>query len=202
MIYDFADRAIKDMNRRNLRAFDKLKLLNFDEMNILHTVTSTYKNSVKLAKSHYKAIFLNAFLDAIEEVGRKNADREDSVLNDWLLDMLEDYDALTHYRFNEETERKTARTAEALIATKVDSREVERALRLWTLQVGAYADRSVLDGRLEAFREAGIKKVMWITQDDNKVCVNCDALDKKIFPIDQVPPRQHYGCRCYLKPVN
>ena len=201
MIYDFADRAIKDMNRRNLRAFDKLKLLDFDELNVLRIVTVTYKDSVKLAKNHFKAIYLNAYLDAMEEVGRKKKDLGDDILDDWLLDMLEDYDALTHYRFNEETERKKARTAEALIATKVDAREVERALKLWTLQVATYADRSVLDGRMEAFRDAGVKKVMWITQDDNRVCTNCDLLDGKIFPIDKVPPRQHFGCRCYVKKV-
>ena len=201
MIYDFADKAIKDMNRRNLRAFDKLKLLNFDELNVLRTVTVTYKDSVKLAKNHFKAIYLNAYLDAMEEVGQKKKDLSDDILDDWLLDMLEDYDALTHYRFNEETERKKARTAEALIATKVDAREVERALKLWTLQVATYADRSVLDGRMKAFKDAGVKKVKWVTQDDNKVCGDCELLDGKIFPVDKVPPRSHYGCRCYLIPV-
>ena len=35
MNFDLADKAIKDMNRRNLRAFDGLKTLKFDELNVL-----------------------------------------------------------------------------------------------------------------------------------------------------------------------
>jgi len=201
MIYDYADRAIKDMNRRNLRSFDKLKLLKFDELNVLRMVNRTYEESVRIAKKRYLSIYLDAYLAAIEEVGRKKIEPDDSIMDDWLLDMLEDYDIVTHYRFNEETERKKARTAEALVATKVDAREVERALRLWTLQVSTYADRSVNDGRMQAFQDSGVKKVRWCTEEDDRVCADCDELDGKVFDIDKVPPRQHYGCRCYLIPV-
>ena len=201
MIYDYADRVIKDMNRRNLRAFDKLKTLKFDELNILRTVTKTYDESVELAKKRYLAIYSNAYLAACREAGKKREEPDDTIMDDWLLDMLEDYDAVTHYRFNEETERKKARTAEALVATKVDAREVERALKLWTLQVVTYADRSVLDGRIQAFKDAGVKKVKWVTYGDERVCHDCRELDGKIYDIDKVPSRFHYRCRCYLVPV-
>ena len=200
MIYDYCDNVLKDMNRRNLRAFDKLKVLKFDELNILRTVTKTYDDSVEMAKKRYQMIYIDAFQAAAEELESKKKSPDDDILNDWLLDMLEDYDALTHYRFNEETERKKARTAEALIATKVDSREVERALRLWTLQTVAYADRSVLDGRIQAFKEAGIQKVKWVTYGDDRVCHYCHELNGQVFNIDYAPPRLHYRCRCYLIP--
>lgn len=201
MIYDYCDNAIKDINRRNLRSFDKLKTLKYDELNVLRTVTKTYDEASELAKKRFKSIYAEAFRSAAKELGRRAKEPDDDILNDWLLDMLEDYDALTHYRFNEETERKKARTAEAIIATKTDPREVERALRLWTLQVVSYADRSVLDGRMQAFRDAGIKKVKWVTYGDERVCSDCHELNGKIFPIDDVPPRQHFRCRCYLIPV-
>ena len=201
MIYDYADKAIKDMNRRNLRAFDKLKLLKFDELNVLRMVNRTYEESVRTARKRFLSIYLEAYLAAMEETGRKKPEPDDSIMDDWLLDMLEDYDIVTHYRFNEETERKKARTAEALVATKVDAREVERALRLWTLQVSTYADRSVHDGRMQAFKDAGVRKVRWCTEEDNRVCGDCNELEGKVFDLDKVPPRQHYGCRCYLIPV-
>ena len=201
MIYDYCDRAIKDLNRRNLRLFDKLKILKFDELNILRTVTKVYDESVKLAKKRYKSIYLDAYLAAAEEMHRKLKEPDDDILNDWLLDMLEDYDAVTHYRFNDETERKKPRTAEALIATKVDSREVERALRLYTLQIVSYADRSVLDGRIQAFKDAGVKKVKWVTYGDDRVCHDCHELNGKIFDIDKAPDRLHWRCRCWLQPI-
>lgn len=201
MIYEYADRAIKDMNRRNLRLFDKLKILKFDELNILRTVRGVYDDSARIAKKRYKSIYCEAYLYACRELGLKREEPDDDILNDWLLDMLEDYDALTHYRFGEETERKKARTAEALIATKVDAREVERALKLWTLQTAAYADRSVLDGRIKAFKDAGVKKVRWVTYGDDRVCQDCHDLEGKIFDIDDAPPRQHFRCRCYLVPA-
>lgn len=201
MIYTYCDNVLKDMNRRNLRAFDKLKLLKFDELNILRTVTKTFDDSVAMAKKRYQMIYIDAFQAAAEELKSKKKSPDDDILNDWLLDMLEDYDALTHYRFNEETERKKARTAEALIASKVDSREVERALRLWTLQTVVYADRSVLDGRIQAFKDAGIQKVKWVTYGDDRVCHDCHELNGQVFNIDDAPPRQHYRCRCWLLPV-
>ena len=198
MIYDYCDRAIKDMNRRNIRLFDRLKTLKFDELNILRTTTKVYEDSVRIAKRRFKDIYFDAYLAAAKECGKKLKDPDDDILEDWLLDMLEDYDAVTHYRFNEETERKKARTAEALVATKVDSREVERALRLYTLQIVAYADRSVLDGRIQAFKDAGIKRVRWHTYGDERVCKECDDLDGKIFPIDECPDRVHLRCRCWV----
>lgn len=197
MIYTYCDNVLKDMNRRNLRAFDKLKLLKFDELNILRTVTKTYDDSVAMAKKRYQMIYIDAFQAAAEELKSKKKSPDDDILNDWLLDMLEDYDALTHYRFNEEMERKKARTAEALIASKVDSREVERALRLLTLQLVTYADRAVLDGRMQAFKEAGVKKVQRHEMNDERTCNECRSLDGEIYDIDKVPPRSHYRCRAW-----
>ena len=188
------------MNRRNIRLFDRLKTLKFDELNILRTTTKVYEDSVRIAKRRFKDIYFDAYLAAAKECGKKLKDPDDDVLEDWLLDMLEDYDAVTHYRFNEETERKKARTAEALIATKVDSREVERALRLLTLQLVTYADRSVLDGRMQAFKDAGVKKVQRHEMNDERTCDECSSLDGKVYDIDKAPPRSHYRCRGWYTP--
>ena len=202
MIYDFADRAIRDMNKRNLRSFSRIKLLKFDEINVFETVSEIYDFSVEVAKRRYKEIYADAYVGCMDEMGRHVKPPKDDIMDDWLLDMLEDYDAITHYRFDEETERKKARTVEALIAThegsKIDGREVEKALNLWTLQISQYADRSVDDGRLQAFRDTGVKKVRWNTEEDERVCMKCRELDGKVFPIDDVPSKQHFRCRCWL----
>ena len=205
MNFDLADKAIKDMNRRNLRAFDGLKTLKFDELNVLKTVSKVYDNSVSIAKRRYRQIAEDAYLEALILAGmeREKAEElaEDSITDDWVLDMLEEYDALTLYSFVNEVERKKQRTAEAILAAQDKVAEVDKALKLWTLQVSQYADNSVLYATVDGYKEAGIKKVKWVAEQDAKVCKTCRKLDGKIFTIDKIPAVPHYHCRCILMPV-
>lgn len=192
MNYDFADKAIRDMNRRNLRAFDGLKLLKFDELNVLRSVKRVYEDSIRLAKKRYLQIALDAYRNA---KGKKKIDR------DWVLDMLEEYDPVTMYLFTPEAERKRDRTAEAILSTPNKDEAVDRALRLWTLQTTHYAEKSVDEATLQAFRDNGVKKVRWVTAEDEKVCEVCRKRNGKIYPIDKLPPKPHYRCRCTYEPV-
>jgi len=204
-MYAFADKAIKDMNRRNLRAFGRLKQLKFDELNILQEVTAAYDDSVKLAKKRYEQIAEDAYAAALIRAGidKKKAEEiaADSITEDWVLDMLEEYDPVTEYQFLPEAERKKQRTIEALIATHDKGETVDRALRLWTLQVTQYADKSVDEATIGAYKDAGVKKVRWVTERDNKVCTVCADRDGEVFPINRIPDKPHYRCRCVLLPV-
>ena len=201
MVYSYADILIREMNKRNLRLFGKLKLLRLDELNVMQTVSRVYEESASLAERRFESIYADAYEAAYLLATGKEKEADESVIDDWLLDMLEDFDAVTHYRFNEEKERKKARTAEALIATKIESREVDKALRFWTLQVSQYADRSVDDGRIQAFRDAGVKRVVWRTEEDTRVCADCDELEGKVFDIEDVPEKVHFRCRCWVEPA-
>ena len=205
MNYEYADRAIRDMNRRNLRAFDKLKQLKFDELNITKSVSKTYADSIRLAKKRYWQIATDAYIEALVLAGIDRAKAEDmaedSITEDWILDMLEEYDPVTLYQFLPEADRKKQRLIEALIAAHNKSEEVDRALRLWTRQLAHYADQSVVDGTIDGYKDAGVKKVKWVTAEDEKVCRECRKLDGKVFDIDKIPSRPHYHCRCRLENV-
>lgn len=205
MNYELADKAIRDMNRRNLRAFDRLKTLKFDELNVLRSVKKVYDDSARLAKRRYLEIAEDAFLKAMMLAGatRKEAEEEleDSITEDWVLDMLEDFDALTLYRFDTETERKAARTAESILASVDKNEAIDRALRLWTQQVSQYADNSVFYATIDSFKAAGVKKVRWSSERDGKVCKTCHERDGKVYSINKIPPIPHYHCRCILEPV-
>ncbi len=205
MNYEYADRAIRDMNRRNLRAFDKLKQLKFDELNVTQSVSKTYSDSISLAKKRYWQIATDAYIEALVLAGIDRAKAEDmaedSITEDWILDMLEEYDPVTLYQFLPEAERKKQRLIESLIAAHNKSEEVDRALRLWARQIAHYADQSVVDGTIDGYKDAGVKKVKWITAEDEKVCRECRKLDGKIFDIDKIPKRPHYHCRCRLENV-
>ena len=205
MTFDYADKAIRDMNKRNLRAFDGLKLLKFDELNVLRSVSKVYDDSVRIAKLRYLAIAIEAYMAALIECGiaekkaRKRA--EQNIDEDWILDMLEDYDLLTLYSFNKETERKKQRTVEAILATHDKNEIVDRALRFWTLQVSQYADNAVVYSTIKAFKDAGIEKVRWVTEKDDRVCHVCHERDGKIYTLSELPPIPHWHCRCVIVPI-
>lgn len=199
-MYEVADRAIKDMNRRNLRAFDKLKQLKFDDLNVFSAVKKTYDDSVRLAKKRYYQIAYEAYMAALARAKAKK-EEEDTITEDWVLDMLEEYDPVTLYQFLPEVERKKQRTIEAIIASHDKAIVIDRALRLWTLQITHYADKSVDKATIDAYKDAGITKVKWVTADDEKVCKVCRERDGKIYPITKLPDKPHYRCRCEFWPV-
>lgn len=185
MNYELCDRAIKDINRKNLRWFNGLKLLKFDELNVLKSVSNVYDKSVELCKKRYLEIA---------------KDISDDITEDWILDMLEDYNATTLYQFTMEVERKKQRTAEAILASPEKNKAIDRALRLWTRQTSQYALESVVSATIHEYKKRGVKKVKWIAVDDEKTCMECALRDDKIYDIDDIPPR-HYNCRCDLIPV-
>lgn len=205
MNYDYADIVIRDMNKRNLRAFDKLKTLKFDELNVFRSVSVVYERSIELAKKRYWAVMRDAYIAALIEAGiaRKKAEdmADDDIMEDWVLDMMEDYDEVTLYRFLPEADRKRDRLVEALIASPNKDEEIDKALRFWVRQVAEYADRAVMLATIQGFIDAGIKRVKWLSEGDDRVCPTCDKLDGRIFAIEDVPPPPHWGCRCVIVPV-
>ena len=204
-LYATADRAIKSMNRENLKAFGRLKLAKRDEINVIRAVGTVYDESAALARKRYLEIAKDAYVRAMVEAGksRKEAERDawEDITMLWLLGLLEDVDPVMMYSFATETERKKQRLIEALSVAENKSQEIDRALRAWTVQVAQFADNAVYRARIDAFRAAGIESVMWVTQEDNRVCRDCDELNGQIFQIDEIPPPQHPHCRCYVVPA-
>lgn len=205
MIYDAADKAIREMNRANLKAFGRLKLAKWDELSMIRAVSDTYEASVALAKRKYREIATEAYAAALIETGLTarvaQGMAHDEITTDWLLDMLEEADPVALYVFLDEAERKKQRLIEALSVAHNRNAEIDKALRYWAVQVGQYADNTVYRARLESFKAIGIKRVRWITQQDDRVCGDCDELNGEVFDIDKVPPPQHIHCRCYLVPA-
>lgn len=204
-IYSAADKSIQRMNRRNIRAFDGLRLMKHDELNIIREVSSVYDESAKRARTQYFEIAFDAYIIALIEARIRNREATEwadiYITLGWVDDILEGTDPVTMYKFTTETERKKQRLMEALSVSERWNDEIDKALRYWTLQIGQYAINVVDRARLDAFKRAGIKKVKWITEKDERVCETCDELDEKVFDIDDVPAKPHINCRCRLRPV-
>lgn len=204
-MYARADKAIRQMNRTNLRLFGKLKILPIDELNVMSATKAVYGESIRTAKKKYLNIGYWAFIDAMLLAGAILKDAEKQVgkviVPEWVTGILKDFDPVTLYRFMNEAERKRVRLAEAMIASNKRNREIDKALRYWTLQTSQYAINVTDRATIAGYKAAGVKKVKWVTERDEKVCDACDVLDGAIFDIDNVPPKQHYNCRCTVVPV-
>lgn len=204
-VYEAADKAIREMNRANLKAFNRLKLAKWDELHVIRQVDGVYEESIRLARKKYQEIALYAYLMAMQECGidPKQAQQKagKSIDRDFILDLLEEADPVTKYIFLEEAKRKEQRLLEAVEAAQNRNAEIDRALKYWTGQVGQYAIEVTDAARLQAFRDAGVKKVQWFTQADERVCHDCGPMHGTVYPIDKVPAKPHIRCRCYIVPV-
>lgn len=129
-------------------------------------------------------------------------DTSKSAVRQWLnREILGKPNDITHYIYNNEVDRKRERTAEAVNSSTDKKKEFHRGLRYWALQTSEYCDIVTDEATLEAFRDAGVKKVRWVTEQDDRVCKVCGPLDGKMYNIDNVPQKPHWGCRCRLEPV-
>lgn len=201
--YQQADKSIKLLNKRAIRRFNetksKLSLLKFDELTVIKHVKTLYEQ----LDSDNKEVFLDLAKMVYKRVINELEDRreEKEITEFWLLDFLDSSSPVTKYVYENEVTRKREYTTEAINASKDKALELSKALVRWSRMTAQYADLVADEATLKAFNDAGVKKVMWRIEDDDKVCKYCRPLDKQVFPIDKVPPKQHWRCRCWLEPV-
>ena len=205
-IYERADKAIQEMNRENLKAFDMLKISKLDGLHLIQEINRTYRKSEETARRNYYEIAYEAYVIAMMEAGtdvkEAHEKAEEAISNDWVDEMLEETDFITLYRFVPEAVRKRDRLIEALAVSEGQQRdnEIEKALRYWSRQVGQYCLNAADYARLEAFEDAGVEWVEWVTEHDERVCDECYPRDGQVYRISEVPTK-HYGCRCHLVPA-
>lgn len=128
---------------------------------------------------------------------RKKADR-------YLKELLSTPNPITQVAYDAEVFRKRDRAAEAVNAAagkRAKQIEMDRQARYWSRASDWYADLVTEDANEDAIRDAGYKRVRWITQRDGRVCAECERMDGLIFPANRVPDHPHRACRCYVVPV-
>ena len=203
--YGACDQAIQAMNRSNLEAFGRLKLAKWDEIHPIRTVTAMYRKSAKKARQRYYEVAFEAYLLAMAicgvEPGKAHRMAEKTITGEWVDMILAQTDFVTLYRFDTETDRKAHRLAEALEDPEKRNAEIDKALRFWSMQLGQYAINFTDYAVIAAYDDAGALMAEWVTQKDARVCHECHALGGQVFPIEMIPAKPHWGCRCRLKPV-
>ena len=120
---------------------------------------------------------------------------------------LGEYNPVTGYLYYPEADRKRSRLAEALITAVILGlrpdyhKELKKFADLWHTQTLQYAETMVDKTRIKTFKKNGIKRVVWVSEHDNRVCEECKERDGKIYPINAIPTKPHYNCRCWIEPL-
>ena len=176
------------------------KVLAFDETNPLEiqdAVNSAYSDVYELTIECLRKVAKKAYHDVNKG--------EWFWIEMWLTGILDVFDPVTKYTIHTETDRKRARTFEAIMASmdkSIRKQEINKTIRLWANQFRQYADTVTINATIQGLKDAGVEKVEWITQADERVCEDCKPKHQKIYDIDKVPPLpEHYGCRCFIIPV-
>ena len=197
-IYALSDKAVTLLNRRAIKRFEdarsRLALLAFDELSVIKEMKTLY---TALDKDN-REVFLDL---ALMVYGRTEPHGAKKPGKSWLAEFLAAYNGVTLYVYDNEVDRKREYAAESIIAAQNKAEEFQRALKYWSRFTANYTDLVADEAVIKAFSDAGVKRVMWITEGDNKVCDECDERDGEVYPIDDIPPKPHVNCRCRLVPV-
>lgn len=199
-VYDFTERVIETLNRRFVGLFNRLKTLNPENHGlIIAEVTEVYEEADRLTRECLLLIANRTYRDTARIIDAEDWIEDLSVM--WLMEFLEDYDPVTKYVYVHEADRKRARLVEAIIASKDAPKEVETAKRLWAKQARQYADNITQKAMEKVYKDNGVDYVTWVTEQDDKVCVECNKRDGVRYPRKEIPPKPHYGCRCWTVPT-
>jgi SPP1 gp7 family putative phage head morphogenesis protein len=185
--------------------------MGFDQLNAPNITKYTKAMLERLLKSNHKAylkIAKGAANEAVEDIKALGLPAKPIVTDDEYVEgILEEYNPVTGYLYYPEADRKRARLAEVLIAAVLFGlraeyhKQLRKFAKLWHLQTLQYGETMVDKTRIETFRKNGIKRVKWETKEDEKVCEECKERDGKIYPIDAIPTKPHYRCRCWVVPI-
>lgn len=178
----------------------------FDEVNIVGIkkhVHKLYKSIYKTVKQEFLKVVNEIYQTIYDEAVAMGFDGDIRNLDEvWVEEFFNWYNPVTKYVFSNEIDRKESRLFEALVSNELERlKSYAYAERLITQQIEQYAIDLEDTIAKVVYEDTKVKKVMWNAEDDHKTCSDCAELDGQIFELNNVPPKQHYNCRCWLTPI-
>ena len=211
-MYRLADKHLEQLKKLIRREFNRLGIFGFDELNaprITRETIDLFDRMMAENKKRYLEVAKKAYLDAIAlavAAGYREADKEK--INDaWLIGFLGAYNFVSGYLYESEAERKRLRLAEQMMTAReylnrsLYNDSLRRSANLWWTQTAHYMLDAVDQATLDGYRDSGVEKVKWNTNIDGRECKTCRERNGKVYAIDNVPPKAHRNCRCYITPV-
>lgn len=210
-MYRYLDKLLEIEKKKIRTEFNHLSVMGFDELNVVNTRNATQKMFdrflsdnetlyLKAAKEAYKKAVKSA-----EKVGFSGEEKQ--VDGEWLLGLLAGHNLVTGYLYHNEADRKRLRLNEQILTAReysnrtIYQESLRRTANLWWTQTVQYGISAVDEATIKGFRNMGVKEVRWVAADDEKTCPTCGERDNQIYKILDIPPKPHYGCRCYVVPA-
>lgn len=210
-MYRHLDKLLSDTKKKLRTEINHVGAMGFDALNVVNTRKVTEEMFDRLLAEN-EQVYLKAAKQAYRK-GAKTAEeagftgKESGVDGSWLAALLIGYNLVTGYLYKKEAERKRLRLNEQILtAREYADREMfdtslRRTANLWWTQTVHYGISAVDKATVKAFRDKGVKEVRWVAADDERTCSVCNGRDGKIYKILKIPEKPHYGCRCYVVPV-
>ena len=204
--YQLSDKAVARITKKLSREFRHNRLALFDELNVTGVrkhIKKLYKKARTAIQEEFESIFMMLCQEVADEARALGYDGDIQDLDEgWIEEFFEEYSPVTKYVFSNEIDRKESYLFEAVVSdpkAKYQSyKKAEKYLINQVKQGGIEFDDAVAK---TVYKALGVKKVRWIAEDDSRTCGVCRELDNKVFPLEEVPPKQHHMCRCRVLPV-
>ena len=191
-MYEYTDKVIEALDKYIIRQFDKLNFTN--ETTYITSAKRLYKKIDKKARE--------CFLDIAAYYYFENTDSDKyKPTKDSIDKWLKEYNPVTTYQYDNEVERKAARYAESMLATNGAAKEKKIGMRYLSNMTTEYCLEATDNALINAYKANGVDKVIWVTENDDRVCHICIDRDGKKYDIDKIPPKPHLNCRCYYIPA-
>ncbi len=197
-MYELTDIFLKYLIAEYVELFENFKtfLLNRDEINVLSKVNELYSDLLKVTKEK----FLELAQLQYDYIMQNNYDYS-GIDTIWLNELFENFDPIVKYVFKNEVDRKRSRMYESVMSSDIPIKEVDSALNYWTRMIAQEIITLTDKATIKAYADSNIEWLEWVTEEDSKVCEHCNEMAGKIFPIDDIPIKPHWNCRCYLIPA-
>lgn len=203
--YSKTDKVIAYLNKQYMKLFGQV--MAFDELNVIQVSHEIYNEVLRLVEKEatrlVKAVYGSYRKPKQSSAGGVAAETEltEEDANAFVLLLMLAYNPVTKYVYRNELDRKRSRFAEGVIASDAPAEEIGLAKRLLAKMNKQFLDDVTFDTVVKAYKDDGVEEVRWVTAVDDRRCSECKSRHNKIYPIDNIPPKPHMHCRCYVTRV-
>lgn len=210
-MYRYLDKLLAEAKKKIRTEFNRISVTGFDELNVVNTRKATQEMFDRFLNDNeamYLRVAKDAYKKAVKAAKEEDFSGEESEIDSaFITTVLTGYNLVTGYLYDKEADRKRLRLNEQILTAReyIDSQMFQDSLRrtanLWWTQTAQYGISMVDEATIKGFKDMGVKDVRWIAADDEKTCPTCGERDNKVYRLNKIPPKPHYGCRCYIVPV-
>ena len=192
--YSKTDKTINYLTKQYAKLFRRVTA--FDELNVIPVSREIYDEALKVTEQEVTRLVKSVY-DSTSERGAISGEAAMA----FVLALMVAYNPVTKYIYKNELDRKRSRFVEGVISSETPRDEVKLAERLLVALNKQFADDATFASVVKAYEDDGVKKVRWITAEDDRRCKECKSRHGKIYNIDKIPPKPHVHCRCYVERV-